>query len=190
MPWRLKTGIRADTLQRVAELAAIIGRKLGLSDDEIEKTRIAGLVHDIGKIGIPEAILNKPGRLTVGEYDQVKTHCETGERILRPVVDDAETLSMVRHHHERYDGRGYPDGLKGEEIPIGARILAVADTYDAMTSERPYRKAMATELACLEIEQSSWTQFDPRVAGAFVKIMPAGVLGGSESEVQGLPNRG
>jgi putative two-component system response regulator len=177
--------------QRVSELAVTVGRKLGLPADTIEKTRIAGLVHDIGKIGIPEAILNKPGHLTVDEYEQVKTHCATAERILGPIIEDTDTLSMVRHHHERYDGRGYPDGLRGEEIPIGARILAVADTYDAMTSERPYRRAMAPEIACLEIEQSSWTQFDLSVATAFVKILRTSPPpDGPRTEVRELPREG
>jgi HD-GYP domain-containing protein (c-di-GMP phosphodiesterase class II) len=159
--------------QRVSELATTIGRQIGLPEETIEKTRIAGLVHDIGKIGVSESILNKPGRLTEDEYEQVKTHCAMAERILRPIIEDADTLSMVRHHHERYDGRGYPDGLRGEEIPVGARILAVADTYDAMTSERPYRKALDPETARLEIERSTWTQFDPGVVTAFVNIASA-----------------
>jgi HD-GYP domain-containing protein (c-di-GMP phosphodiesterase class II) len=118
---------------------------------------------------VRESVLNKPGRLTDEEFQHVKYHCEMGEHILAPIVEDEEILRVVRHHHERYDGTGYPNRLSGEQIPLGARILAVADTYDAMTSERPYRKAMSAEAACAEIERGKGTQFDPEVADAFLK---------------------
>jgi putative two-component system response regulator len=156
--------------QRVTEVSVAIAGEMGLAKKEIEKVRLAGLVHDIGKIGVREAVLNKPGSLSEEEYKHVRLHSETGERILIPIVDDEEILKAVRHHHERYDGWGYPDGLRGEQIPRLARIIAVADTFDAMTSERPYRKAMTEEEACAEIERCRGSQFDPEVADAFLKV--------------------
>jgi len=156
--------------QRVTEISVAIARELGMPQDSIDKIRLAGLVHDIGKIGIRESVLNKPASLTDEESKHIKSHCEAGERILTPIVEDEEILKAVRHHHERYDGMGYPDGLRGEQIPLGARILAVADTFDAMTSERPYRAAMSDEAACAEIERCKGTQFDPEVADAFLRI--------------------
>jgi len=155
--------------QRVAETSVAIAKELGMPQDDIERIRLAGLIHDIGKIGVRESVLNKPGKLTDEEFQHIKYHCETGERILAPIVDDKEILEVVRHHHERYDGTGYPDGVSGEQIPLGARILAVADTHDAMTSERPYREAMSDETACAEVKRGKSTQFDPEVADAFLR---------------------
>jgi len=160
--------------QRVAEISVAISKELGISRYDIEKIRLAGLIHDIGKIGVRESVLNRPDRLTYEEFHheefhQMKRHCEIGEHILNPIVDDEEILMIVRHHHERYDGTGYPNRLSGEQIPLGARILAVADSYDAMTSERPYRKAMNVETAYAEIERGKRTQFDPQVAEAFLR---------------------
>ncbi len=156
--------------QRVTEISVAIAKELGMPQESSDNIRLAGLVHDIGKIGVRESVLNKPATLTDEEFKHVKYHCETGEHILAPVVEDEEILKVVRHHHERYDGRGYPDRLQGERIPLGARILAVADTYDAMTSERPYREAMSTEAACAEIKRCRSTQFDPEVADAFLRV--------------------
>ena len=156
--------------QRVTEISVAIAKELGMPRNSIEKIRLAGLIHDIGKIGVKESVLNKPGKLTDEEYQHIKSHCDVGERILTPIVEDEEILKAVRHHHERYDGRGYPDGLSDEQIPLGARILAVADTYDALTSERPYREAMSTETAFAEIERGKGTQFDPEVTNAFLRI--------------------
>jgi response regulator RpfG family c-di-GMP phosphodiesterase len=155
--------------QRVAEISVTMGKALSMPQKSIEKVRLAGLIHDIGKIGIRESVLNKPSRLTEEEFQHVKCHPEIGEHILNPIVDDEEILMIVRHHHERYDGNGYPDRLSSEQIPLGARILAVADSYDAMTSERPYRKAMSTEMACAEVERCTGTQFDPEAAEAFLR---------------------
>jgi putative two-component system response regulator len=157
--------------ERVAGISMIIGREINLSHELCEKIRIAGLIHDIGKIGIPESILNKSERLTESEFSIIKSHCEVGERILEPVVDDTDILKMVRHHHERFDGRGYPDGLSGKEIPVGARILALADSYDAMTTDRPYRKAMEPDEVIAEIERSKWSHFDPDIAEALIRMM-------------------
>ena len=184
--------------ERVAAVSAAIATELGLPQEDIEKVRLAGQIHDIGKIGVRESVLNKPGRLTDEEFRHIKSHCELGERIITPIVEDREILLMVRHHHERYDGAGYPDGLTGAKMPLsasilavaegytemvhgeaesgaplwnrGAMILAVSDTYDAMTSERPYRKAMSAETACAEIESGRGTQFDPVVVDAFLRI--------------------
>ncbi len=156
--------------QRVTEVSVAIAKHLGLPKETIEKIRLAGLVHDIGKIGVREVVLNKPGSLSEEEYEHVRLHSETGEHILTPIVGDEEILKAVRHHHERYDGNGYPDGLKGEQIPLLARIIAVADTFDAMTSERPYRKALTEEAACAEVERGRGTQFDPKAADAFLEV--------------------
>jgi putative two-component system response regulator len=156
--------------ERVAGISTIIGRELNLPRDLCEKIRIAGLIHDIGKIGVPEMILNKTEPLTEEEFNIIKSHCEVGEHILQPVVDDIDILKMVRHHHERYDGRGYPDSLSGIQIPIGARILSVADSYDAMTTNRPYRKAMKPEEVIIELERSKWSHFDPAVADALIRM--------------------
>ncbi|MBI4334805.1 MAG: response regulator [Chloroflexi bacterium] len=159
--------------QRVSELSVGIARALGLASAETEKIGLAGLIHDIGKIGVREEILNKPGKLTEAEFQQVKGHSEIGERILVPVTEDGTILSIVRHHHERYDGAGYPDRLAGEQIPLGARILAVADTFDAMMSERPYRRALDAPAAYREIQDNSGTQLDPVVAETFMRLRKA-----------------
>ncbi len=156
--------------QRVTEMSVAIAKELDMPQDSIDKIRLAGLVHDIGKIGVKESVLNKPGKLTDEEYQHIKSHCDIGERILTPIVEDEEILKAVRHHHERYDGRGYPDGLSGKQIPLSARILAVADTYDALTSERPYREAMSAENAFAEIEFGKGTQFEPEVVSALLRI--------------------
>jgi putative two-component system response regulator len=156
--------------QRVTEISEAIAKHMGLPKETIEKIRLAGLVHDIGKIGVRESVLNKPGSLSEAEFKHVRLHSQTGERILKPIVDDKEILKAVRHHHERYDGWGYPDGLQGERIPLLARIIAVADTFDAMTSERPYRKALTKEEACAEVERCRGTQFDPQAADAFLEV--------------------
>ena len=159
--------------QRVAKVSEAIARELGVPQQGIKKIRLAGLIHDIGKIGVRESVLNKPDKLTDKEFQHIKYHCELGERILAPIVEEKEILQVVRHHHERYDGSGYPDGLSGQQIPLGARILAVADSYDAMVSERPYREAMNIEAVCTEIERYVGTQFDPEVVGAFLRISVA-----------------
>lgn len=157
--------------QRVSEVSVAIAQKLGLPAEEIEKLRLAGLVHDIGKIGVQERVLNKPGKLTDEEYQKIKGHPEMGEHILAPVIEDASLLKMVKYHHERFDGTGYPDGIIGEQIPLCARILAAADAYDAMTSERPYRQALSVEAARQQIEMNKGTQFDPAVADALLRTL-------------------
>jgi putative two-component system response regulator len=158
--------------QRVAETSTAIARQLGMPDERLEKIQTAALVHDLGKIGVNENILNKPGRLASEEYAHICQHCDTGERILKPITQDDEILSMVRHHHERYDGSGYPDGLKGNsgDKSLLWGIISLADAYDAMTSDRPYRKALPAEQALQEIKNSSGSQFNPTVVAAFLKI--------------------
>lgn len=157
--------------QRVAEYSRDLARRIGLSDEEVELVFITGTLHDVGKIGVPDAILKKPGRLDDEERAVMETHPALGEVIVRKAPQLAATLPGVRHHHERWDGRGYPDGLAGESIPRIARLLALADTFDAMTSDRPYRKGLAVEIALSEIERGRGTQFDPDLAPAFVEMM-------------------
>ncbi|HNW33542.1 MAG TPA: HD domain-containing protein [Candidatus Ozemobacteraceae bacterium] len=157
--------------ERVTQYSVELARAMGLEEPKIENLKLAGMLHDIGKIGIPENILNKPGRLTDEEFDVIKSHPELGVRILHRVEFLAPVIPIIRHHHERFDGHGYPSGLGCEEIPYGARLVAIADTYDAMTSDRPYRKAMEMETALAEIIRCKGTQFDPELADAFVKMM-------------------
>ena len=164
-----KDGYTAGHSQRVSEIAVGIGIELELPQPVMEQVRLAGLVHDIGKIGIDGTILHKPGALEPEERSEMEKHSAIGEHILAPVVDDTVILAMVRNHHERWDGMGYPDRLAGEGIPIGARILALADTFDAMTSERPYRTAKSVEFATEEIQRYAGVQFDPSVVDAFMK---------------------
>ncbi len=159
--------------QRVTVLAEILAEDLGVPLRERAVLERAGLVHDVGKIGTPAAILDKPGKLTAEEYEQMKRHPDTGWGILAPVSSLADVLPIVRHHHERYDGRGYPDGLAGEAIPFGARILAVADVFDALASDRPYRAALPPTKVIEMIVEGRGTQFDPRVVDALLRVSGA-----------------
>ena len=152
---------------RVASYSREIARRLGYSKTQQDTIYMMGLLHDVGKIGIQDAIINKKGRLTDEEYAAIKTHPSVGAEILKNISDFPELMIGARWHHERYDGNGYPDGLSGEDIPETARIIAVADTYDAMTSNRSYRGAMPQEKVRQEIARCSGSQFDPR----FAKIM-------------------
>ena len=156
---------------RVSEYSVLIGRKLGLQEEQIKTLRIGGLFHDIGKIGIPDSILLKPGRLTDEEYTQIKAHPGIGAHILGSADIFKDIIPIVKHHHEKYDGIGYPGMLKGEEIPYLARIAAVADTFDAMTSRRSYRGPIDIEHVKDEIKRCEGTQFDPQVAEAFLEIL-------------------
>lgn len=154
---------------RVQQYAIIIGEQMGLSQDLMEALRTGGLLHDVGKLGVPDFILSKPGSLTPEELRRVQEHPVLGYDILKPLPFPWDVLPVVRSHHERYDGKGYPDGLAGEEIPLVARVLAVADVYDAVTSERPYRKAWSHEKAVAYIRDAAGTQFDPQVVEAFLQ---------------------
>ena len=155
----------------VAAYAYDIATRLGLTPEERQRAHLCGLVHDIGKVGLPPGLLEKPGSLTFEERRQMETHAAIGQKILLKVDDYAEIAAIVRHHHERVDGRGYPDGLRGNEIPLLSRIIAVADAYDAMTSDRPYRDAMPSRVARIRLAQAVETQFDTMVVAAFETIL-------------------
>ncbi|MHB1325128.1 MAG: HD domain-containing phosphohydrolase [Thermoleophilia bacterium] len=170
--------------ERVSLYGEAIGRGLGLQVTELQTIRYAGYLHDVGKIGIPDAILSKPGKLTVEEFNVIKNHPVLGEKILKPVNFPFPVQPIVRHHHERYDGKGYPDSLEAEEIPLGARILFVADAYEAMTSDRPYRKALSKQMALSELENNKQTQFDPRVVEVFARIMKSENATQRESQME------
>jgi putative nucleotidyltransferase with HDIG domain len=157
----------------VAIYASDIAARMGLADQQRELAHLCGLVHDIGKIGLPAGLLEKPGALTLDERREMQRHSEIGEGILAKVDSYSEIAAVVRHHHERVDGQGYPDGLSGSEIPLLSRIIAVADAYNAMTSDRPYRDAMPSRVARLRLAQAVETQFDTTVVAAFEAILAA-----------------
>jgi HD-GYP domain-containing protein (c-di-GMP phosphodiesterase class II) len=154
--------------QRVVEYALLTGKALSLSSEDLEVLEYAGILHDVGKIGIPENILGKPEALTDEEYIIIKRHPIISSDIIADIPFLNDAISLVLHHHERYDGKGYPDGLKGELIPLGARILAVADAFDAMTTDRPYRKAMNKKEAIQQLHLCSGSQLCPTTVTAFV----------------------
>ena len=154
----------------VAELAEAVARRLRVSPDELSKIRQAAELHDVGKLAIPEEILSKPGSLSGDEWEFVKRHSLIGERILAAAPDFGSAAKLVRASHERWDGTGYPDGLTGPEIPLGARIISVCDAFDAMTSPRPYATVLSGDQAIQELFRSAGTQFDPEVVEAFVAV--------------------
>jgi len=155
----------------VQHYACAIAREMGLSKTEVERIKEACQVHDLGKIGVHDDILTKQDVLTEQEYKEIKLHSLAGAVILKPFRFLEKIVQLVRQHHERYDGKGYPDGIKGEEISIGARIMAIADSFDAMTNERPYRRAMTKEQAVAELKRNSGTQFDPRIVEVFLNVL-------------------
>lgn len=157
--------------ERVSELAYNLGKRLKLPHKTLENLKFAGMLHDIGKIGIDEHILNKPGRLTTDEYDKIKLHPVIGSKIIQGIDFLKESADIVMGHHEHYDGTGYPDGKKEDEIPFEACILCVVDVYDALTSDRPYRRAMTEEEAIEIIKRESGTLFNPIVANEFIKML-------------------
>ena len=156
---------------RVSEYSVLIGKKLGLDEKTLHILKIGGLFHDIGKIGIPDSILLKESKLSDEEYSQIKNHPMIGVHMLGDAAIFTDILPIVKHHHERYDGRGYPSQLVGDDIPYVARIAAVADTFDAMTSKRSYRDSLPIDIVRAEIERCSGTQFDPNIAKVFLDIM-------------------
>ena len=156
---------------RVSEYSVLIGKYLGLSDEDLHTLKIGGLFHDIGKIGIPDSILLKPSKLTPTEYSEIKNHPAIGVHILSNAIIFKDIIPIVKHHHERYDGLGYPSKLKGDDIPYLARITAVADTFDAMTSKRTYRDSLDLDFVKEEIEKNRRLQFDPQIADVFLDIL-------------------
>jgi len=159
--------------ERVGVYASRIARELGLRKEMIERVYIAGLLHDVGKIGVPDRIITKPARLTPEEYREIQKHPEIGAKILEPVEFLRNIVPCVRHHHEWFDGcdAGYPDRLRGERIPLPSRVILVADTVEAMTSDRPYRNALPIEVVVTELHKYSGSQFDPKVVEAFLRLL-------------------
>jgi putative nucleotidyltransferase with HDIG domain len=157
--------------ERVTEMALMIGREMGLTSGDLQDLQRGGLLHDVGKIGIPNELLDKPGKLTDEEYDIIKRHPRMGLRILEPIKNFASVIQLVLQHHERFDGKGYPDGVSGEQISLGGRILAVSDVYDALISDRPYRAGMSMDRTLSIIREESGCQFDPVVVEAFLRVI-------------------
>jgi putative nucleotidyltransferase with HDIG domain len=162
--------------RRVVEVSVAIAEEMGLPPAEVRKIRLAALFHDIGKIGMPDAILHKPGRVTPEEMEVIQQHPSRGERILRPLRLLKEIIPGVAEHHERYDGAGYPGGLRGEEISLAGRVIAVADTFDAMSSDRPYRRGLPAETVLAEIRSQAGRQFDPQMVQACLRACEKGRL--------------
>ncbi|MCK4305104.1 MAG: HD-GYP domain-containing protein [Candidatus Eisenbacteria sp.] len=173
--------------ERVYRISILIGQRLGLSREQLQTLTWAAILHDIGKIAISEQILKKPSKLTDKEFAVIRTHPERGCKVLEPIPQLRDALPAIRHHHERYNGTGYPDGLKGEDIPLLARIIAVADTYDAISSSRAYREAQPLDFALKEIRDCAGTQFDPDAAAAFLELIENGVL--KDADVVGIERR-
>ena len=158
--------------RRVGAFAQAAARRLGLGEPDLQAVALGSVLHDIGEIGVPDGVLTKPGPLTPEEEQQVMRHPSIGARLLRSVPALQHLVPFVLHHHERYDGTGYPDGLRGVDIPLAARILAVADTFAACTSSRPYRLRMSTAQALEVLKSAAGSQLDPRVVSAFVDLTP------------------
>ena len=156
---------------RVTKLAEAVARRLGWSEERLASLRVGGPLHDIGKLGVSDDVLRKEGRLDEEEFAQIREHPKIGARILLRVTALREALPYVLYHHERWDGGGYPTGKAGKEIPLEARVLAIADAFDAMTSDRPYRRALTRAEALAELERCAGTQFDPEIVRVFLKVL-------------------
>lgn len=156
---------------RVSEFSVLIGKKMNLSESDLKTLQVGGIFHDVGKIGVPDSILLKEAKLTDDEYSEIKNHPSIGAHILSTASIFRDIIPIVKHHHEKYDGNGYPGRLKGEEIPYLARITAIADSFDAMTSRRTYRNALPLETVITEFERCKGTQFDPELTDAFLDIL-------------------
>ena len=156
---------------RVADLSATVAHELGMPEEDVEQVRVAGRLHDIGKIGTRESVLNKQGALTPEEFEHVKQHVIIGSQILAPLAHLGDIIPAVRHHHERWDGTGYPDGLRGEEIPIGARIIGAAEVFDALSTSRAYQEKMSPEKAAQRAADLSGTVLDPKVFEALASVV-------------------
>lgn len=157
--------------ERVSEMVLAMGKELGFPERELQSLEYVALLHDVGKIGIPETILNKPGSLSEEEYEEIKQHSAIGAEILQKIQFLSTKSNIILHHHEKMDGSGYPMGLKGESIPLGARILAIVDAYDAMTTDRPYRRARTPQEAVDELINCSGVHFDPELVKVFVRVI-------------------
>jgi HD-GYP domain-containing protein (c-di-GMP phosphodiesterase class II) len=166
-----------DHVSGVTDIAAAVAADLGLDSEQIDETLRAAELHDIGKLAIPDAILNKPGPLDHAEWEFMRQHPMIGERILAAAPALAPVAKLVRASHERWDGSGYPDGLRGEEVPIGARIVTVCDAYEAMTADRVYQSARTPEQALAELRRNAGSQFDPAVVGAVERHVRRGLAG-------------
>ena len=161
---------------RVSEYSILLGQELGLSDDQLKTLRVGGLFHDIGKIGIPDSILLKEAKLTDDEYSQIKNHPSIGAHILCNAAVFQEIIPIVKHHHERYDGKGYPRGLKADELPLSVHIICAADALDAMNSDRCYRKRCTEQYIIQEFEKGAGKQFEPQVAATVVQLVKSGKI--------------
>jgi HD-GYP domain-containing protein (c-di-GMP phosphodiesterase class II) len=161
--------------ENVMKFTVVLAKKLKMTDAEIDQIQYAGLLHDIGKIGVSEAILNKPGKLSQDELDEIRKHPELGARIISDVPFLKSLVPLIKYHHEFFNGMGYPEGISGEQIPFGARILCVADSFEAMTSNRPYRKAMPLSRAVEIMREEQGRQFDPQIVEAFIELVNSGV---------------
>jgi putative nucleotidyltransferase with HDIG domain len=170
-PLESRDPLIGDHLKAVSRLASRIGSKMSLPADRMDALALGALLHDVGKIGVPDQILQKPGRLTDEEYEVIKRHPVLGAEMLAAVEELAQAVPVVRHHHERFDGRGYPDGLRGEDVPLAARVVSVADAFDSMIRDRPYGYGISRQAALEEVERSSGTQFDPRVVRALLEVV-------------------
>lgn len=177
-------------VRRVVEISLAVADELGLSPEEKETLHLAAILHDVGKIGIRDGILLKQGPLTPEEFDKIREHPQLGAEILAPIKQLETVIPAVRYHQERCDGRGYPEGLKGDEIPLASRIIAVADTFDAITTDRPYRPRLKDEAAIEEIERGSGSQFDPKVVEAFMRAYKAGRINSEALQAAEKSTRG
>jgi putative nucleotidyltransferase with HDIG domain len=162
--------------QRVQDIALAVGTQLGLERDRLESLRLAGLLHDIGKLAVPDAILTKPARLTEEEFALIQQHSEAGARIVGNLGRLRDAVPIIRHHHERWDGRGYPHRLAGDSIPIEAAVVGLADAWDAMTTDRPYHRALTVQEALDEVRTGRGTQFAPAVVDSFLATLSRGTL--------------
>ena len=171
-----KDGYTAGHSERVAETAATMARELGWGAGEVDNLRLAALLHDMGKVGVRECVLDKPGRLTEDEFDQVRQHPSIGAHIVRAIPGCEDIIPVVLHHHERYRGRGYPSDLEGNDIPVAARIVTIADVYDALTTDRSYRPAYPPDEAIAIMKQDAARMFDPKLFEVFLRLWARGAL--------------
>jgi len=165
-----KDGYTGEHANRIAQTSRELGQAFGLTETRLEQLTLAAKLHDVGKIGVPDAILNKPGNLNSEEWEAMKGHVEIGRDLLTRIQRLQPVAHIVEQHHEHWDGNGYPHGLSGEEILLEARILSVADAYDAMTTDRPYRHALSPEAVRTELQRNAGSQFDPQVVEAFLTL--------------------